>query len=137
MTHPEQILLSIMWPVAVGLLGLALLETAGVLFGRNAHSALRVIPGLADGVNVTAQGEGQAFVPYTRTGSASGPLAVLEDCGREFVGRTSAYPVPQAFAVVLALGTAILRSGMWRGRKSGEMEGADVPLIVVDEAEAQ
>lgn len=113
MSRFERFVLAVMWPVAVGLLGLALFESLGALIGR-AGIVGNLVP-----------------VPGSNS-SIGGTIEGWEESGREMMSQSAGYPFPQILAVLLAVGTAVLRSGAWRGGrgKSGKEEVVDVPLII-------
>jgi hypothetical protein len=120
----ERWVLAIMWPLAVGLLSMAVLETLGAWLGPVTPSRTHVVD------SVTVNGT-QAV---TSSASTPGALSILEECGREIVGRTSAYPVPQVVAVVTAVLTAVLRSGALSGSSAMAKDIEKLPSLLADEA---
>lgn len=117
MSRFERFVLAVMWPVAVGLLGMAILETLGAWFVR---------PHSLDWAGVAGQNQ---------TWEHQESMYAGEKLGREVLGLSSRYPMPQVIALILAVGTALMRSGLLR-KEAGSEKAAEVeklPLIVTDE----
>lgn len=116
MSRFERFLLALMWPLAVGFLGLALLEIFGAWVGDRG-TVMGSLQEMRINDNATIGSEGQL------------------DLGREIASQAGIWPVPQITALLLALGTAVLRSGLWTagGKKQRKGEMDNLPPLVVDD----
>lgn len=109
MSRFERFVLSVMWPVGAGLLGMAILETVGLWLRFSPPEQIGL---LSWGLDV-------------------GRWPILPVLAR----RVEEWPVPQIFALALGLITALLRSGLglgWGGGKRVEGHSMDLPPVIVD-----